>query len=123
MTPLIQLKRAIPLSAHLIRGAFYVLSLMAVSAIPFALAQRNAPNQSVAKLESASKGLTRAGKALPANIIVVRNTNDSGPGSLRGALGAANDGDTIDATGVAGTILLTSGELQIPQRHHQRPWC
>src|SRR5262249_43093704 len=41
------------------------------------------------------------------------NTNDSGPGSLRDALASANDGDTIDATGVSGTILLTSGELQI----------
>src|SRR5262245_3812607 len=48
-----------------------------------------------------------------ANVIVVTNTNDSGPGSLRDALGVANDGDTIDATGVSGTILLTSGELQI----------
>ena len=51
--------------------------------------------------------------ALPANIIVVTNTNDSGPGSLRQTLADANDGDTIDATGVSGTILLTSGELQI----------
>ena len=51
--------------------------------------------------------------ALPANIIVVTNTNDSGPGSLRDALAIANDGDTIDATGVSGTILLTTGELQI----------
>jgi hypothetical protein len=32
---------------------------------------------------------------------------------LRQALADANDGDTIDATGVSGTILLTSGELQI----------
>jgi hypothetical protein len=45
--------------------------------------------------------------------ILVTNTNDSGPGSLRQALADANDGDTIDATGVSGTILLTSGELQI----------
>jgi hypothetical protein len=45
--------------------------------------------------------------------ITVTNTNDSGPGSLRDALAIANDGDTIDATGVSGTILLTSGELQI----------
>src|SRR5262249_51855606 len=50
---------------------------------------------------------------LPATIIVVTNTNDSGPGSLRDALALAQDGDTIDATGVSGTILLTSGELQI----------
>jgi len=45
--------------------------------------------------------------------IMVTNTNDSGPGSLRDGIGNANDGDTIDATGVSGTILLTSGELQI----------
>ena len=61
----------------------------------------------------ANQGSMRLGNALPGNIIVVTNTNDSGPGSLRDALDAANDGDTIDATGVSGTILLTSGELQI----------
>ena len=44
--------------------------------------------------------------------ITVTNTNDGGPGSLREALAVANDGDTIDATGVSGTILLTSGELE-----------
>ena len=54
--------------------------------------------------------------------ITVTNTNDSGPGSLRDALAVANDGDTIDATGVSGTILLTSGQLEHdPRRHHQRP--
>jgi len=81
-----------------LRGACYLLVLVGVSAIPFALAQRNAPSQRLAK---------------PATTIVVTNTNDSGPGSLRDALASANDGDTIDATGVSGTILLTSGELQI----------
>jgi hypothetical protein len=45
--------------------------------------------------------------------ITVTNTNDSGPGSLRQALADAYYGDTIDASGVSGTILLTSGELQI----------
>src|SRR5215831_3139096 len=63
--------------------------------------------------DSTSKGLAGVGNALPATVIVVTNTNDSGPGSLRDALAAASDGDTIDATGVSGTILLTSGELQI----------
>ncbi len=45
--------------------------------------------------------------------IMVTNTNDSGLGSLRNALAAANDGDTIEATGVSGTILLKSGELEV----------
>jgi predicted outer membrane repeat protein len=85
------------IKAHVIRGGAFYLLLVSVCAIPFALAQRNAPNRN----------------AVPANIIVVTNTNDSGTGSLRDALAAANDGDTIDATGVSGTILLTSGELQI----------
>ena len=48
-----------------------------------------------------------------ATIIPVTNTNDSGPGSLRQALVEANDGDTIDATGVSGTITLTSGQLLV----------
>ena len=55
--------------------------------------------------------------AIPAhaNIIVVTNTNDSGPGSLRGAIAAASDGDTIqfDPALKGQTITLTSGELFI----------
>ena len=45
--------------------------------------------------------------------ITVSNTGDSGAGSLRAALASAADGDTIDATGVSGTIFLTSGELLV----------
>jgi len=48
-----------------------------------------------------------------ATTISVTNTNDSGPGSLRQALAIANDGDTIDATGISGTIILTSGQLLV----------
>src|SRR5215471_10477968 len=51
--------------------------------------------------------------ALNANTLTVTNTNDSGPGSLREALAVAFNGDTIDATGVSGTILLTSGPLGV----------
>src|SRR5262249_23584395 len=57
-----------------------------------------------------------AGAVFPcakATTISVTNTNDSGPGSLRAALAAANDGDTIDATGISGTIILTSGQLLV----------
>ena len=46
-------------------------------------------------------------------ITLVTTTADSGPGSLRAALACASDGDTIDATGIFGTILLTSGELLV----------
>src|SRR6478672_4025482 len=47
-----------------------------------------------------------------ADIITITNTNDSGPGSLRQALAAAIDGDTINFA-VTGTIGLTSGELLV----------
>lgn len=49
---------------------------------------------------------------LHAATITVTNTNDGGPGSLRQALAIANDGDTI-AFAVAGSIVLTSGELLV----------
>ena len=50
---------------------------------------------------------------LHAATIAVTSTSDSGPGSLRGALANAGNGDTIDATGIAGTIVLTSGQLVV----------
>src|ERR1700746_4164979 len=51
------------------------------------------------------------GNPAQATIIPVTNTNDSGPGSLRQALAVANDGDTIDATGISGVVTLTTGAL------------
>jgi hypothetical protein len=47
-----------------------------------------------------------------ANTLTVTNTNDSGPGSLRDAIAAANAGDRIEFT-VTGTITLTSGSLTV----------
>ena len=94
------------IKSHLIRSTSYTLLLaLALCVIPLALAQRNTTKTKRRQAEM--------GHAFPANIIVVTNTNDSGPGSLRDALAIANDGDTIDATGISGTISLTSGELQI----------
>ena len=49
--------------------------------------------------------------ARPAITCTVNSTGDSGPGTLRDCLASA--ADTIDVTGVSGTITLTSGELQI----------
>src|SRR5215831_20940701 len=68
---------------------------------------------SLKAMVNAAEGARLRDNALPASIIVVTNTNDNGPGSLRHALAVANNGDAIDATGICGTILLTSGELQI----------
>ena len=101
--------------AQVIRGSFYLLLLVAVCVIPFALAQRNATNHSVTRLGSASKRLVGVANALPATIITVTNTNDSGPGSLRQALAVVNDGDTINFdSALNGQIInLTSGELVI----------
>ena len=50
---------------------------------------------------------------LRAATLTVTNIADSGPGSLRAALAGAANGDTIDATGVSGTITLTTGELTV----------
>ena len=49
------------------------------------------------------------------NYLVVDNTNDTGPGSLREAIGLAQSGDAIciDATG---TITLSSGGLSVGER-------
>ena len=81
---------------HLVRGAFYLLLLLAVCVIPFALAQR-----------------TTAKGNRPATTITVTNGNDSGPGSLRQALADANDGDTINFDASVGTVTLTTAELAI----------
>jgi hypothetical protein len=88
----------LPIRTHLLRGALYLLVLLAVSLIPFALAQR-----------TTGKGNR------PATTITVTNTNDSGPGSLRQALADAKDGHTInfDVSLKGQTIALSSGELVI----------
>src|SRR5207244_6863717 len=75
------------------RGAFYLVLLIGISLIPFALAQRTTWRP-------------------PANIITVISLNDSGSGSLRQALADASDGDIINFA-VSGTIGLTSGELLV----------
>src|ERR1051326_2030224 len=52
-------------------------------------------------------------RSVHAATITVTSTADSGPGTLREALASAANGDTLDATGVSGTITLTTGELVV----------
>jgi hypothetical protein len=95
------------------RTSYMLLLVVAVCVIPLALAQRNTTKTKSRQARQPEQRINERGYAFPANTIVVTNTDDSGPGSLRDALAAAVDGDIIDATGISGTILLTSGELQI----------
>lgn len=52
-------------------------------------------------------------QSVHAATIAVTSTADSGPGTLRDALASAPNGDTIDLTGISGTILLTSSQLVV----------
>src|SRR6476620_5156341 len=58
------------IKAHLLRGAFYLLLLLAACAIPFALAQRNVATQGKAKPSPASEFLTTSNAAAAPAITV-----------------------------------------------------
>jgi hypothetical protein len=47
--------------------------------------------------------------------VAVANCKDAGPGSLRAAVGLAASGDTVDLRARHCTILLTGGEIVVPQ--------
>ncbi len=93
-----------PIKAHLLWSALILLSLLAICAIPFAVAQRTAAKPSVTKpatqpipfttadpWETAQKLANGVHKVTsPSFVFTVTNTNDSGPGSLRQAIMDAN---------------------------------
>src|SRR5207247_2450026 len=56
------------IKAHLIRGAFYLLLLVAVCAIPFALAQRNASKRGVANPASNANVAAKLAAMPPASV-------------------------------------------------------
>src|ERR1051325_4101416 len=58
---------------------------------------------------------TMATTSVDAATLIVTNTSDNGPGSLRAVIGAASNGDTVqfDPALKGQTIFLTSGELGI----------
>jgi hypothetical protein len=71
------------------------------------------PNRIVIAALLAAVLLLSPSVAVRAATTAVANTNDAGAGSLRAAIAAAGTGDTLDLTGLSGTITLTSGELLI----------
>jgi hypothetical protein len=75
------------IKAHLVRGAFYVVLLLAVCVIPFALAQRNAIKQrSVVPKGQATKGQVAATKAqLAAQLARAKSAPAALAGARRGA--------------------------------------
>jgi hypothetical protein len=50
-------------------------------------------------------------------LVSVTNCDDSGPGSLRDAIGSAPEGAVVDLTALAcSTITLATGEIEVPQK-------
>src|SRR3954468_17554382 len=109
------------IKAHLIRGAFYLLLLVAVCAIPFALAQRNMKqNAAAAKISSRvlSKGTLAPASAFRAPAAKLPNAKEAGrhaavasttkrPALLRSLLGniplftyVIDDGTAEDSIGL-----------------------
>ncbi|HEV3136553.1 MAG TPA: hypothetical protein VGZ26_01590, partial [Pirellulales bacterium] len=72
------------------------------------------PQQHVARCRFVPCLETLEGRLVPSTLTVT-NASDSGPGSLRAVLGAANDGDTIrfSANLNGQTIKLTTGQLNV----------
>src|SRR5207253_1174231 len=57
------------IKAHLIRGAFYLLLLIAVCAIPFALAQRNTTKPNMAQPKTGPAMIPRSQAEMPSDAI------------------------------------------------------
>ena len=70
------------IKAHLVRSAFYVLLLLAVCVIPFALAQRNTSNRSIVKPKATAK-LAAVGKQTGAPASLVGKGPAAAPGTNR----------------------------------------
>jgi hypothetical protein len=65
-------------------------------------------------LTSSLLPIAQAAPEAPTAVITVTNIDDSGAGSLRDALLTANDGDTIQFSVSANSVIaLTSGELTV----------
>ena len=66
------------IKAHLVRGALYLLLLLAVCAIPFALAQRNATNRSVIQATHPNAAFNLAAAPTSTDVDHIKPTVSSG---------------------------------------------
>ena len=107
------------IKAHLIRGAFYLLMLLAVCAIPFAVAQRNATKRSVSKQSAAAK----AQKTVPLSTGAVRGTLPASPRipatdrshrSTATSTGLAAQKSAVQARVALGPPTTSSGPTGVP---------
>jgi hypothetical protein len=115
MKPLLMLRRR-PLAVCL--AAALLISTGPLGAVAHGVSGAGAPRGQSTSIASANlPRLLPAGTAKPdavTTVHTVTNCNDSGTGSLRGAIDSANDTDVIDLTALAcSTITLTSGEIAV----------
>src|SRR5258708_22093428 len=111
------------IKAHLVRGAFYLLLLMAVCAIPFALAQRNAIKR--ANPASKSKMATKFAGAQPASgaaqATMLSGTHSKAPSQSKAA-SHSKDGSRLRASDVR----RLPGQSRFSSAAHSRkpfgPW-
>ncbi len=96
-----------------INGA--VLTLVAAGTCTVTASQTGDANYNAAA--QATQSFTVDTPGTPPSTFTVTNLNDNGPGSLRDAIGQANNHagpDTVTfQSGLTGTIVLTSGQIQI----------
>ena len=90
------------IKAYLIRGAFYLLLLLAVCAIPFALAQSRSRGTAMGTVARSAvhPNLTSLGRAVPENYAVPANPDFAPPGVIQGQLASLRtDGAVALASG------------------------
>src|SRR4029077_17815758 len=84
------------IKAHLIRSGFYVLLLLAVCVIPFALAQRNTGGKKTASKSTASKNPVAVEQRNQGGKNTARKSTDSKNAARRAAPGKAPATTTFD---------------------------
>src|SRR6266550_1372885 len=96
------------IKAHLIRGSFYVLLLLAVCVIPFALAQRNTTRQSAVRTAASPKVAAKMDPKLAPHATSLAPGNLVGKGSATASRSAyfsrAPRKVSTQPTGVCGDV-------------------